>query len=298
MRLKNKTPSHPAHPAGPSEPIQTEPGPQLLTTEITASYSGKISTGNYENESPFFANKETWQGPLPDGFLQERQQYLYETCHARFVECEKRSLIELIKKKRKDIRFYGDYPSVTSIINWDADFYVSPDDLRQYAARGTILHKQAAIWLETGQWLEPKDIPEIYTEMVILKKGSLKLSLEGFNFRSFKAKNPFESTEVEQTVFNHQHHFAGTQDLKYIRNGKVGIADIKTGSINKVKCAKQLSAYASCEGNEDVEELMVIPLTSKTQQGWSKPLIFPDPKQYLPMFLDDLNNFKDRFSIK
>ncbi|RLI98545.1 MAG: hypothetical protein DRP08_08070, partial [Candidatus Aenigmatarchaeota archaeon] len=276
------------------KPTKKPKKPVLKSTEIVVSYSGKISTGNYENESPFFSNKEVWQGALPAGLLEERQKFLYDKCYAKFTECERRSLLELIKKKRKDIRFYGNLPSVTSILSWDADFYVSPDDLVQYAARGTIIHAQCRIWLETGEWKEPKDIPEIYTQMVILTKGSLKLSLEGYNFRGFKAKNPFEVVNTEKAVFNIDKGYARTQDIKYKRGTKIGIADIKTGSINRAYCLKQLSAYAACEGNEDVEELMVIPLNSSTQQGYSKAIIEEDPKKYLPMFLDDLASFKER----
>lgn len=271
--------------------------PKLVQTEIVVSYSGKIATGSYENESPFFSNKEVWAGPLPEGFLEERQGVLYDKCYEKFAECERRSLLELIKKKRKDIRFYGDLPSVTSILNWDADFYVSPDELVQYAARGTIIHAQCRIYLETGEWRDPKDIPEVYTQMVTLTKGSLKLTLDGYNFRSFKSSNPFEHTQLETVVKNIEHGYAGRFDFKYTRNGKVGLADIKTGTIEKVKCFKQLSAYAACPGNEDVEELMIIPLNQTTQQGWSKAVIEEDPKRYFPMFLDDLASFKERFSL-
>jgi len=271
--------------------------PILLETEIVVAYTGKISTGNYENESPFFSNKEKWGGVLPDGFLESRQQFLYEKCYSRFTECERRSLLELIKKKRKDIRFYGEKPSVTSIIGWDADFYVTPEELLQYAARGTIVHAQVRIFEETGVWLQPEDIPEIYTQMVILKKGSLKLSLDGYNYRGFKAKNPYEVTATETEVHNNLLGYAGRQDIKYKRGVKIGLADVKTGTIDKTKCMKQLSAYANCEGNEDVEELMVIPLNSTTKQGWSNPIMEEDPKKYLPMFLDDLAAFKERFSL-
>ena len=269
--------------------------PTLKETEITASYSGKISTGNYENESPFFALKEIWNGEVTPEFINERQAILHNLNYAKFTDCERRSLLELIKKKRKDIRFYGDYPSVTSIINWDADFYVSPDELCQYGARGTIIHEQCRIYLETGKWLDPKDIPEIYTQMVILTKGSLKLSLDGYNFRAFKSKYPFTSIQTEVAVYNHEHKYAGRQDIKYRRGEVIGIADIKTGTIDKVKCMKQLSAYASCVGNENVQELMIIPLNSSTKQGFSQAIIEEDPKKYLPMFLDNRAEFKERF---
>lgn len=272
--------------------------PSLLETEITVTYSGTINTGNYANEKPLFETKEKWSGDLPEGFVELRQQLLFDKCYEKFAECERRSLLDLIKKKRKDIRFYeGHLPSVTSIINWDADFYVTPDELLEYAARGTVVHAQCRIYLETGEWLDPKDIPEVYTQMVTLKKGRLKLSLDGYNFRGFKAKNPFDAIQTEKTVFNRELGYAGTQDIKYKRGNVIGLADIKTGSPDKVKAMKQLSAYAACAGNEDVEELTIIPLNCTTQQGWSKPVIEEDPKRFLPMFIDDLNAFKERFSL-
>lgn len=273
--------------------------PKLETVEIVASYSGKIATGRYENEAPFFSLKEAWSGMADEEFIKEfteaRQSILSNMCYKKFSECEQRALIDKIKEQRKDIRFYGDYPSVTSIIGWDEDWYITPEQLVQYGARGTIIHKQAEIFLTEGVWKEPKDIPEIYTQMVILKKGSLGLSLDGYDFPAFMTKNPMEIVSTETKVLNDEHRYGGRQDFKAKYKDKVYICDIKTGSINKTKCFKQLSAYANCPGNEDVQGLMIVPLNSTTQQGYSKAVIEEDVNRYFPMFLDDRKSFTERF---
>ena len=273
---------------------------ELLNTEIVVSYSGKISTGKFENSSPFFSIKESWKD-IDRGFLENRQKELYNICYERFIECERREIADRIKEQRKDIRFYEhkgeQFPSVTSVINWDKDLFVSMEQLAQYGARGTILHKQAELFLKTGKVIEPKDIPEIYPDFVILKKGSLGLSLDMYNFPAFFEKHKFDVIELEKTVVNEEHKYAGRCDIKGIYNGKVTLFDIKTGTIEKIKAFEQLSAYAKSSGNEDVVQLMIIPLNNTTQQGFSKPEICDDFEKYWSLFLQDRKHFYERFGI-
>ena len=174
--------------------------PKVQSIEICASYTGKISVAKWENISPFFSVKETRIGHMTDEEIAIRQKQLSVICETRFDDVSKRELIAKIQEDRKDIRFYPigneSYPSVTSIINWDNDFeektqHITPDEMRQYAARGTIIHKQVSIFLDTGEWKEPKDIPELYLYRVILKKGSLGLSMDGYDFRGFYEKYNF-----------------------------------------------------------------------------------------------------------
>ncbi len=281
--------------------------PTVVTTEICSSYSGKISTSKFENCSPFFGLKETWTGHLDDATISLRQKQLSVLCEEKFSEVEKRELIAKIQENRKDIRFYpidnAMYPSVTSIINWDNDFeektqHITPDEMRQYAARGTIIHKQISIFLETGEWKEPKDIPELYLYRVILKKGSLGLSMDGYDFRGFYEKYPFKKISTETIVVNKEHNYAGTYDIKGIMGGVVTLFDVKTGSsINKTSAFKQLTAYAHTTGNEDVKQLVIVPLNNTTKQGFSAPAIETDIEKYWPAFKEDRKMFKERYGV-
>lgn len=276
--------------------------PKLKEVEITASFSGKIATGKFENEAPFFALKETWQDVTDDEFVRARQDALQQMCYEKFAAVERRSLVEKIKEIRQDLRFYpignDQYPSVTSVIGWDEDWYMDPMELAQYGARGTIIHKLVEIFLQTKVWPKPSDIPEIFPEMVILKKGSLGLSIDDVDFPAFFKKHPFEVLKQETTVYNTEKRYAGRQDIKGKLEGKVTLFDVKTSStIDKKKFFKQLTAYAKCEGNEDVEQLCIIHLNNKVQQGFSAPIIETDVNKYWHLFLKDRENFKERFGV-
>jgi len=121
------------------------------TVEITANFTGTIPKASYENEKPFYGFKETIQLDegeiMTDAELISRQKQLHDYCYKQFRLQAEMANIERIQKEYQNIRFYdcGDgrkYPSVTSILNWDADFSIPADELAQYASRGSIIHKQ------------------------------------------------------------------------------------------------------------------------------------------------------------
>jgi hypothetical protein len=268
--------------------------------EICASFSGKISTGKFENEQPFYSIKETWTD-VEDQFIQTRQKELEDMCYQRFLAVEERSIVEKIRAQRADMRFYtkdgNQYPSVTSILDWDADMFVPPAQLIQYGARGTILHRQAEIYMLTKQWLDPKDIPELHAEYVIVTKGDLGLRLDDVNFRAFWDKYQMTPIETEITLFNDEHKYAGRSDLFAEYEGKPTMMDIKTGSsVDHERSFKQLAAYAKCMPVQP-EQLMVIHLNNKTKQGFSQPIITDKVEEYFQLFLKDRKVFSERFGI-
>jgi len=284
----------------------------MPTYEITASFNGTINTGEYANEKPLFSIKEVFDSEKPlNGELAIRQSELFQMVRNQFKKAELQSITEKIQREREDIRIYqiGDnlYPSVTSIIGWDTDFYLDKFRLAQYAARGSIIHKQIELYLKNGEWKDPKDIPECYPDLVTLKKGDLKLSYDDCDFRSFYEKYPFDVIELERTIVNHEHRYAGRLDIKGIPRGaewkKAGakevptIFDVKTGVVDESKHFTQLSAYWNGEGNEDVEQAAVLIINNKTQQGFSKPKICTDKEKYWSLFLQDRKNFNNRFQI-
>jgi hypothetical protein len=274
--------------------------PKCKEIEIVASFSGKISTGKFENEQPFYSLREVWTD-AEDNFIQTRQKELEEMCYARFLAVEERSVIERIRAQRADMRFYTkdgkQYPSVTSILNWDADMYVAPAQLVQYAARGTILHRQAEIYMLTSQWIEPKDIPELHAEYVIVTKGDLQLKLDDVDFRGFWDKYKMEPIETELILFNNEYRYAGRSDLFAIYEGKPTMIDLKTGaSIDRTKAFKQIAAYAKCMPIQP-EQLMVVHLNNKVKQGFSQPIITDKVEEYFQLFLKDREAFTARFGI-
>src|SRR5574343_94849 len=286
----------------------------IKETFIKAQFTGVIATGDFENERPLFEMSQLIEGDIDNGTKEKMQESLYSLCRKMFQQSERQSVAKRIMREREDIRFYpvesDQYPSVTSILNWDADFHVSPQELIQYAARGSIIDKQVEIYFRVGKWKDPKEIPECYPDLVILKKGSLELTYEDIDFLSFIKEYPIDFIDAQKTVFNHGFKYAGRYDLKGIPkvikgNGwdKMGVKplitliDVKAASMDETKFMKQLTAYWHCEGNEDVEQAMIMHLNNKTQQGFSKPKICSDKNKYWELFKKDRENFKKRFQI-
>ncbi len=104
------------------------------------------------------------------------------------------------------------YPSVTSIRDYDADFFCSQSVLRQTASQSNIVHAKVAHYIDTGKWVEAKDIPELWTDLLIITKGDLKLSHEVGNFQGFLKKYPIIEMVNGKRLFNIEHLFCGKPD--------------------------------------------------------------------------------------
>lgn len=295
------------------------------TVEITASFTGKIPTGPYENESPFYALKEVIEigeeDNITDGWLKLRHQELHDLCYAQFKHRADVAFTDRIAKEYRNIRFYpGEngtkYPSVTSILGWDADFFMSPEELQQHASRGSIIDKQVELYLldviggVKPVWRQPEDIPEIYPDLVIVKGGNLKLALDDSNFVAFFEKYPFKPLVIQDSLINHEHRYGGRRDIKCIVEStnkgsweKVEgvlfdaptILDVKAGAMDKTKFLKQQTAYAKCD--PEIKQIGIIHLNKETQQGYSKPTIETNLEKYWSLFLKDRSNFKNRYGI-
>lgn len=290
--------------------------------EITASFTGTISKGAYENEKPLFALKETIDLQEDEGLqwsdvdVADRQKQLQEICRNQFRKQEDASLVERIAKEYQNIRFYDisdsvKYPSVTSIIGWDKDFHMSKEDLQQHASRGNIIDKQVEIFLSTGEWKEPKDIPEIYPDLVIVKRGGLGLEIGNVDFQAFYEKYPFKVINQQQIVINHEHRYAGRREiLCVIEREKKGawekidgvlfdvptLLDIKaTSSLDKTYVMKQCTAYAKCDLS--IKQIGAIHLTKNNKCGYARPVIESDLNKYWSLFLSDRKNFNKRFGV-
>lgn len=279
------------------------------TIEIVSSFSGKISTGQFENEQPFFSVKEVIEGEITDVEISKRQKELKDICYNQFQLAERESTAKKIQKQREDIRFYEkdgkSYPSVTSIIGWDADMFCKKEDLSQYASQGNINHLKLAYFIKTGEFLDAKKIPEAYKDMVILSKGSLKLPIDSGDLKGMLEKYPIRFKASEQEVINDTYLYAGTLDAlgEIVPNKdweKLGaqpdlltVFDLKRSG-DAIKNFKQTSAYAKCIG---AEQMIILIVNDTTKQGFSQPLVTQSVDEYFAMFLQDREAFKERFGV-
>lgn len=288
--------------------------------EINVSFSGKISTGAWENMNPFFAIKETIELSKGELFTDEqikiRQSELQKICVDQFRKEAEIAYQEKVAKSYANIRFYDagngqKYPSVTSIINMDENFFTAPDELFQMAARGTIIHKQVEMFLKDGVWREPKDIPEIAFQVMTVVKGTLGLQLDDVNFVNFYKDYPFKVIAQESTVINHEHKYGGRFDILCViestNKGKWekidGVAfdvptllDVKTGaSLDKAKGFTQQAAYAMTDPS--IKQIGLIHLTKENVCGYAKPQITPKIEAYWNIFLNKRNLFQQRYGV-
>lgn len=283
-----------------------------MKIKVASSYSGKISTGSYENASPFFYAEAEYS--LPDDtntsdlqkILKDQHALLQDVCYGNFKAAEQKAIVERIQKERQDFRWYEDdlgnpLPSSTSIIGFDSDFSVSPMELQQYASQSQICHAQVAHFIKTGEWVEPEKLGEVWADLVIVKKGSLLLDIEGWDFPGFLKKYPISKMVNGQKLINLKHRYGGTPDFYGIPNfegaKKVSsILDVKR-TVDKVKAFMQMASYAKCPGNEHIKQMIIVPLNNKTDQGFSKPIVSTEIDKYFEMFLRKREGFRKRYGI-
>lgn len=284
-----------------------------MKIKVSAGFSGVIATGSYQNARPsytaeieyemadpnFDSDKKTFLPQLL-AIINKNQKDLQEVCYRNFKQDEQTQTIERIQRERQDFRMYGNYPSVTSIINWEADFWVSAIDLQQYASQGSLIHAQVAEYIKTGEWKPVEEIDGTWSDLVIIKKGKLQLPIEGWSFPDFLKKYPVEKMVCGKPVISNEYRFGGEPDIRSCYyEGKKTLADVKR-TVDKIKNFKQIAAYIIAEeenGESPYEQMMIIPLNDKTKQGFSKPVISNHIDQYKQMFLKDRENFKKRYGI-
>ncbi len=285
--------------------------------EICASFSGKIPTAPYESSAPFFSLKEILEDcNYSDDEIKSRQGILQDMCIEQFNKHAQILHQQKIAKEYKNIRFYDSgngqkYPSVTSVIGMDDNFFMPPDELAQYGARGHVLHKQIEIYLSTGKWPDYKDVPEIAFQVATVIKGTLGLSLEDVNFVSFYKDYPFKVIAQEKTVINHEFKYAGRLDIIGIiestNKGKWDkidgivfdtptIFDVKSSTVlDKLKAFTQEAAYAKTD--ETIKQMVIIHLNKENSCGYGKPAVSGKLEHYWSIFLNQREKFRIRYGI-
>lgn len=290
------------------------------TIEISASFTGKISTGQFENESPYFSAKEIIEldgsNDEANMLIDLRQSELKDLCYAQFKKHAEIAYQEKVAKSYANIRFYDagngqKYPSVTSIIGMDENFFMPPDELAQYGARGTVIHKQIELFLKDGVWREPKDIPEVAFQVMTTLKGTLGLSLDDVNFVNFYKDYPFRVVDQEKIVINHEHKYAGRLDILCVIDSKnpgkwdkiegvqydvPTILDVKTSAtLDHLKGFTQQAAYAMTDPS--IKQIGLIHLTKENVCGYAKPKLSNKIEHYWSIFLNKRTNFSQRYGV-
>ena len=272
---------------------------------IYAGISGVIPNGSYQNLKPTLLwEEEIDDCQMTDIEIEDRQKDLYAKCYKQFADIEVQAVVDRIKKERADFRFAQSpktgktYPSVTSIINYDADFFVSDMELKQYAAQGNITHARVEHFIKTGEWIEGIKIQDVWTDMVILKNGSLNLPANVGDFPAFLLKFPIKDMKVAEKVWNDKDEYHGTPDFYGVPdfNGKVLTVFDAKRTVDPYKHGMQVAAYAKPKG---ITQAILVPLNGKTKQGYSKPVIYDKDKLegFYKMFLRKRNEFKKRYDI-
>lgn len=273
--------------------------------KISASFQGVLPTGSYSNMRPGFSADEEFEFDdsnmdVLNDVIRTRQQELQGICFENFQMEANKAKIMKIQEDRKDFRFYQlasgeEVPSVTSILNYDVDFLMMDSELQQYASQGNIIHAQVADFIKTGVWHKPNEIEGTTADLFILKKGNLSLSLDGWDFQAFLKKNPIENLRNGEVVINERERYGGLPDGYGQVAGVETIFDIKR-TPEKVKNFTQMAAYAKASKIK-VEQMMIIPLNDKTDQGFSKPIISKDIDKYYELFLFKRREFTKVYSI-
>lgn len=278
------------------------------TIKVGASFSGKVSTGSFENMNPGFYAEEVFEvsgyEENVDQIITARAKELHEVIYKQFQEVAHKATVERIEKEFKDIRFYvapngKKYPSVTSILGFDyAGFKCSDEDLHQYASQGNINHARVAHYIQTGVWAKPMDLEVCWSDILALKKGPLNLNPDACDFPAFLEKYPITNMKNGEAVFNDEYEYAGTPDFDGIPDFK-GAEKIRTlfdvkRTVDKPKNFMQMAAYAKCMG---LTQLGIIPLNDDTDQKFSKPVMTKDVDAYFEMFVQKRKKFRERYGV-
>jgi hypothetical protein len=191
---------------------------------------------------------------------------------------------------------------VTSVINAmnPPSFTVPDEELAQYAARGTLVHLEAALILGHGISLNEKRECE-----EILAKGNLQLkAIDPSVVKSFIAQFPefkWEEAKVETFMWDEAMGLCGTCDL-IISKGqdrRLVIADWKTassyGKDKRDLYFKQMAAYSlilPLPERDEIKGFYIFPLNPKNARGWGEPIFTNEVKKYQTDFLADLLAFQ------
>lgn len=194
-------------------------------------------------------------------------------------------------------------PSVTSVIRWggpEEKQWVSDERFEGLGARGTVGDLVLQKYIETGEWLEPKKIPE--ARIHLMKMKQLKVEMSG-NLPAFVEKYKVKFKQSHFKVANMEHGYVGEPDcLCTFDGGSLTLADLKwfnpSAEEQLIKIFVQIAAYWK-GSNVECDQGAIIPIHGATKQGYSQPVIRDKEalEKYFEIFLSYRQTFKERFNI-
>lgn len=276
------------------------------TVDITVSVTGKIPRRNFENFSPYFSVKEIYKDYISDADRAIRHKEIYRQIQNYFNEVRESIKLEELQEQFKNLRFTLNpitgkkYPHVTDILYWDAEFYINPEELNQYGARGSAIHAMIDAWIQTNIWgqnvINKRDI-------ILLKQGSLRLydTLESINFLGFMEKHGKDIVfgEGEFRGFNDEYFYCGQPDRVGSYEGVPAIFDFKCREAKPVDDFKQMSMYLKLEDPrlKGIGRMVIIPLNPDNKSGFGKPVVSDEPEKFFNLALRDRADYRDKFGI-
>ena len=282
-------------------------GVKVLEIAPRGEVGGVISEAPFENFRTSFAcgmkvelpENSDWQA-IREELLNDNQQALM----FRFELLKNKLKADYIQKQMAGIRFREkegrQYPSVTSILGFDKDFFISDVDLTQYGARGSIVHKLIEHYCDNGKWLDLKELvglyPDFREDASIMHRGNLGLTLETLSYEKFMEvhEKDFEFGIKEIIIFNDKYLYSGRTDMIGKYKGKKSIIDWKSG----VGDFPQLAAYAKGDDIEGIEQLVICPVgKTDNKSGVMKPRVTINIEKEFNTFLKARAKFAERFGI-
>lgn len=283
--------------------------------KVEASFSGVLPTGSFQNMRPGFAASMEFEQEFQSEdevklAIEGAQESLQAICYESFERDAEKAKIAKVKNDLKNFRFYKDpqtdeeYPSVTSILNYEKEFYVSDEDLVIYASQGNLIDAEFRNLANTGTYKPNSELLECTADRFILKTRKLSngkyLSLDGWDIPAFVEKFGLkELKSCEEALFNRKHKYAGTPDILCVMDGKKTMLSIKR-TYQETEHFVQDSAYCKCDG-VNVEQIAVAEFKPEAdggnKQGFSRPRITIEIDKYFEIFLRRRSEVKKIYGI-
>jgi len=276
--------------------------------EITYGKSGVISKAAYENLKPFYSM--TVELDTNDN-IEERIQYIKDIIDKQFAMDEYKAKVDLLKKQYDTIKFYDApnnliYPSITSVLFYDQEWFIPAGELSQHGSAGTIIHKISEYTLLTFQktgkfiWKEPKDFLKLKKEIGIIKRGNLGLKIEDYSYKMFGEKyfpKVGEILALEKPLLNHEIRTGGTPDIIAPYEDILSVIDLKTGNYD----FRQLAFYAktwNLHHKEKIKQMVIFPVgKNDNKRGYKQPIINQDIDGEYNEMLKKREKFRIDFGI-
>jgi len=283
---------------------------KVKSIEVEFSVGAVISDAPFENTKPNYSRKMVVDIEDGDAVMDVQNKFMDLQKSMAMNELDlfrNRMRAEAIEQQYKKVRFYDKlgkkYPSVTSVKDWAKKFKCTEDELRQYGARGTIVHYIIDNYILVHNWLKLEDINvDIMKEPIsTMVNGSLKLSIDTCSYKKFfemfEKDFKFYVDTMELEVYNDKHLYAGRLDITGLYKDQPAVIDFKTGDFEH----KQLAAYAKSDTVQAIfnpKILVVCPVGEcDNKSGYSKPSISENINGEFELFLKDRAAFRERFGI-